>query len=149
MKTPFNPWPYGILAFFILLFCGMAAVVVIAATHQETLVTDNYYEQELKFQDQLDGAARARNCGAHVQLESAAGKLLVAVPAPQLAQQFSGTIQFYRPSAPELDRVVPLAPGADGSQLVDISGLAGGLWHVRVKWSAAGQGYFLEEKLTL
>jgi hypothetical protein len=149
MKTPFNPWPYGIGAFFILLFCGMTTVVVIAATHQESLVTDNYYEQELKFQDQMDSAARARKCDARVQLEPAAGKLLVAVPAPQLAQRFSGTIQFYRPSAPELDRSVALAPGADGSQLVDVSRLAGGLWYVRVKWSAGGQDYFLEEKLIL
>jgi hypothetical protein len=149
MKTEFNPWPYGIVAFFILLFCGITTVVVIAATHQETLVTDNYYEQELKFQQQMDSAARARQCGARVQLEPAAGKLLVAVPAPQLAQRLSGTIQFYRPSAPDLDRVVALAPGADGSQLVDISRLAGGLWHVRVKWNAGGQDYFLEQKLTL
>ena len=107
MKTKFNPWPYGIILFFVLLFCGMATVVAIAATHRESMVSENYYEQELKFQDRIDSAARAQKSGANIQLDAAAGKLLVAVPAAQLAQKFSGAIELYRPSASELDREFP------------------------------------------
>ena len=50
MKTNINLWPFSILAAFGLFFIGMASVVVIASTHREHLVSDNYYEQELKFQ---------------------------------------------------------------------------------------------------
>ncbi len=149
MKSKFNPWPYGIIAFFVLLFCGLATVIAIAATHHETMVNDNYYEQELKFQQQIDSAARAQKCGAHVQLEAGAGHLLVSVPAGQLAQRFSGTIEFYRPSAAALDCAFSLAPGADGSQRVDVSQLASGPWRVRVRWSAGGEDYFLEQRVTL
>ena len=46
MKTKFNPWPYGIILFFVLLFCGLAGIVVIAATHRESMVSENYYEQD-------------------------------------------------------------------------------------------------------
>ena len=70
-------------------------------------------------------------------------------PAPQLAEKLSGSIEFYRPSAAELDREYPLAPGADGTQSLDVSQLAAGPWQVRVKWSAGGQDYFLEQKITL
>ncbi|MGA2245928.1 MAG: FixH family protein [Verrucomicrobiota bacterium] len=149
MKTKFNPWPYGIIAFFILLFCGIATVVVIAATHRETMVSENYYEQELKFQDQIDSAARAQKCGAHLGLDARGGKLTMAVPAQQLTQQFSGAIEFYRPSSPDLDCQFPLAPGTDGAQAVDVSKLRAGLWQVRVKWVAGGQSYFLEQKVVL
>ena len=149
MKTNFNPWPYGIIAFFVLLVCGLATVVVIAATHRDSMVSENYYEQELKFQHQIDSAARARKSGASLQLDAAAGKLLVAMPAEQLAQKFSGTIEFYRPSAPELDRAFPLTPDAGGKQALDVSQLAAGAWHVRAKWTAAGQDYFLEQKITI
>lgn len=149
MKTKFNPWPYGIIVFFFLLFCGMATVVAITATHRESMVSENYYEQELKFQDQIDGAARAQKCGARIQLQASARKLLVAVPAGQLAQKFSGAIAFYRPSSPALDCEFPFTPGADGSQAVDVSKMAAGLWHVRVSWIADGQEYLLEQKITL
>ena len=60
MKASFNPWPAGIIAFFVLLLCGMATVVAIAVTHRESMVNDNYYEQELKFQNQIDSVARAQ-----------------------------------------------------------------------------------------
>ena len=149
MNPQFNPWPYGIVVFFGLLFCGMAVVVAIAATHRESMVSENYYEQELKFQDRIDSAARAQKSGASIQLDAVAGKLLVAVPARQVAQKFSGAIEFYRPSSPKLDCAFQFAPRADGTQTLDVSKLAAGLWQVRVKWSAGGQDYFLEEKITI
>ena len=149
MKTKFNPWPFGIILFFVVLICSLATVIVIAATHRDSMVSENYYEQELKFQDRIDSAARAQKSGASVQLDAAAGKLLMAVPASQLTQKFSGAIEFYRPSSPELDRNVQFTPGADGTQTLDVSRLAAGLWQVRVKWSAGGQDYFLEQKITI
>ena len=149
MKASFNPWPAGIIAFFVLLLCGMATVVAIAVTHRESMVNDNYYEQELKFQNQIDSVARAQKAGARLQLNAPAGRFLVVVPAPQLAEKLSGSIEFYRPSAAELDREYPLAPGTDGTQSLDVSQLAAGPWQVRVKWSAGGQDYFLEQKITL
>jgi len=149
MKPGFNPWPIGIVVFFVLLACGLATVVGISVTHRETMVNPNYYEQELKFQNQIDSAARAKKAGARVQLNAPAGQFLVMVPAQQLTAKLSGTIEFYRPSAAELDREYPLAPGADGTQPVDVSKFAAGPWEVRVKWSAGGQDYFLEQKITL
>jgi nitrogen fixation protein FixH len=149
MKTPFNPWPYGVIAFFILLFCGIATALVITTTHRESLVSENYYEQELKYQDRIDSAVRAQKCGARVQVDGQQGRLMVTVPAAQVAQAISGAIEFYRPSAPELDCTFPLAPNAAGSQAVDVSKLRAGLWRVRVKWAAGGESYFLEQRITL
>ena len=149
MRTNFNPWPLGILSFFVLLICSLVTVVIIASTHRESMVSENYYEQELKFQDQIDGSARAQKAGANIKLDAAAGKLKVAVPAGQAAQKFSGVIDFYRPSSPDLDRELTLAPSADGSQSVDVSKMATGLWQVRVKWTVDGQTYFLEQKVVL
>ena len=149
MKTKFNPWPYGIIAFFILLLCGMAGFVAIVLTHRESMVSENYYEQELKYQDRIDSAARAEKSGANIRLDDAGGKLFVAVPPAQLAQKFSGAIEFYRPSAPELDRNFQFTPGADGIQKMDVTKFAAGLWQVRVRWNAGGQDYFLERKITI
>jgi nitrogen fixation protein FixH len=153
MKSNFNPWPYGIILFFVLLVCGLAGVVVIAATHRDSMVSESYYEQELKFQTRIDSAARAQECGAQVHLEAAAGavgrRLVVRLPAEQVARHCAGVIEFYRPSSPALDRELPLAPAADGTQAVDVARLATGLWAVRVKWTAGGEEYFLEQKITI
>ena len=155
MKNPFNPWPYGIVLFFGLLLSAIAGVVVLAATHRESMVSDNYYEQELQYQARMDSIARAQQCGARLALElktgaaPAASDLVVRLPVEQAAQHCAGAIEFYRPSSPALDRQFPLAPGPDGSQVVDVSKLAKGLWVVRVKWSVGGADYFLEQKITI
>ena len=147
MKTRFNPWPISIVAVFVLLFCGITAVIVIAATHSDSMVSENYYEQELTFQNQIDSAVRAQKSGAAI---TAGGSgMTVSVPASHLAQNFSGTIELYRPSDPKLDQTLKLAPRADGTQKLDGSGLAAGNWLVRLKWNAAGLDYFLEKKITV
>lgn len=148
MKSQFNPWPYGVIAFFVLLFCGMAAVVVIAATHQDSMVSENYYEQELKFQNQIDSSARATKCGARIDVDTVAMKLLVTVPADQWEENFSGAIDLYRPSSPALDRSFGFQPGRGGVQAINISNLVTGLWLVRAAWTAHGTNYFLEQKFT-
>ena len=149
MKTRFNPWPYGIILFFVLLFCGLATVVVIASTHRDTLVSDSYYEQELKFQNRIDAAARAKNIGAAIHYDATAGQIQIALPVAQVQQPLAGSIELYRPSAPNLDRQIKLHPDAVGLQTLDATVLQPGLWNVRVSWNAAGRNYFLEQKIAV
>ncbi len=149
MNSTRNLWPFGIIAAFVLFFAGMATVVVIAATHREHLVNDNYYEQELKFQNQIDGGSRAKKSGASIVYDSASDSVVITLPAAQLAQKFSGTIELYRPSEPKLDREFLLEPKADGTHRLNVSKLVAGLWLVRVKWVAGGEDYFLEQKITI
>ncbi len=133
-----------------LFFGGMATVVVIAATHREDLVSENYYEQELNFQNQIDGAARAEKSGATISRDAAAGNIVIALNAAAInGKILPATVEFYRPSAPELDHEIQLAPKADGTQTLNVSKLANGPWLVRVKWNAGGKEYFLEQKIVI
>jgi len=149
MKTTRNLWPTGIFVTFGLFFIGMASVVVIATTHRESLVSNNYYEQELKFQTVIDAAARANASGATIAFETASRRLTISMPAKQLEQKLSGKVQLYRPSASGLDREFPLAPQSDGTQTLNLAQFAPGLWVVRVAWNAAGADYRLEQKITI
>jgi len=151
MQPPRNFWPLGIVVTFALFFIGMASVVAIAVTHRDHLVNDNYYEQELKFQSQIDGAARARAAGATVHYSAAGGDVVITLPVAQLAQKFSGTVTLYRANDPQLDRQFPLEPKTDGTQTVNVNTekLAAGPWSVRAAWTADGQDFFIEEKFTV
>lgn len=149
MKTKINLWPFGIVLAFVIFFVGMASVVVIASTHRENLVTKNYYEDELKFQSRIDDSARAQKSGATISFDAANRRVVIALPVAQLTNKFSGTIQLYRPSAPELDRELALELNSDGTQTLNLSKLAPGAWQIRIRWSADGENYFLEQKITV
>ncbi len=144
-----NYWPLGIFITFGLFFAGMATVVGIASTHREDLVNQNYYEQELKYQEHIDGAGRAQAAGAAITSDAVTGKIIVAVPRAHLAQKLSGTVTFYRANDPTLDREFPLAPQADGTQTFETAKLTAGPWQVRAAWTANGLSYFVEEKVVV
>jgi hypothetical protein len=149
MKPTRNLWPYGLITAFVLFFAGMATVVTIAVTHQENLVSDQYYENELNFQGQLDSAARAQKAGADIRYDASARSVVIALPPGQVAGKLAGTIQLYRADAPEKDRTLTLQPGSDGRQTLNVAQFATGPWLLRVNWQAAGQGYYLEQKFII
>lgn len=149
MSTPRNLWPYGIITAFVLFASGIASVIIIAVTHRESLVNENYYEQEIQFQNHIDGAARAQRAGAAVDFNTATGRVTVSLPAAQVGSTLSGHIELYRPSAAGLDRQIQLQPDARGVQSLDVAGLTAGLWVVRVAWNAGGQDYFLDRKIVI
>ena len=149
MKPTRNYWPLGIIAAFVVFFCGLTTAIVIAATHHENLVSENYYEQEIKFEDQIAGADRAQKSGATLAFDAQNGLLVVQVPVAQLALKFTGTVELYRPSEPKLDREFMLETKADGTQTLNVSQLTAGLWLVRAQWIAGGENYFLEQKITV
>ena len=60
MKTTRNLWPTAIIVFCSLFVAGTAGLVVMACSQKEDLVSADYYEKELKFQGQIDGAERTR-----------------------------------------------------------------------------------------
>ncbi len=141
-----NLWPYGIIAAFILFAGGLATTVTIAVTHPEDLVNENYYENEVQFQRQMDNAARAQQAGATLRCDPAARQMVVALPAAQLTQAFSGAMRLYRPDSPKQDRELALEPRPDGTQILDLSSLAPGPWLLKATWEAGGKGYYLEQK---
>jgi hypothetical protein len=149
MKSSRNLWPLAIISTFALFFCAIGAVITIAATHREDLVSSNYYEQELRFQAQIDAAALAKNSGAALACDDASRRITLILPAGQLVGKFSGSLELYRPAAPALDRIVPFQTDANGLEAIDVSRLAAGRWVVRAHWQAAGQDYFLEQKINL
>lgn len=149
MNLTRNLWPWGIVAAFGLFFCGIATVVIIASTHRDALVSDDYYEQELRFQGQIDSSVRAKKAGARLDFDPAAGRVTVTLPATQPAGKISGSITCYRPSEPKLDREFPLELRPDGIQTLDVSGLAAGNWLVRVAWRVNGEGFFLADKIVI
>ena len=115
MKTARNLWPYGLILPFELFFADMTTVVTIAVAHRDNLIRENYYEQELDYQQHIDSAARARQAGATITCNAASNTVVITLPAGQLGEKLSGKIEFYRPSSSALDREFKLAPAADGT----------------------------------
>lgn len=151
MKPPRNFWPLGILAAFGLFVPAMACLIVMAVTHREQLVSADYYEQEIRYQGQIDRLRRTQDLGAQaaVTYDQTSRRIAVVLPAEHARGEIQGRIQLYRPSEAGLDRQVELAVNADGAQSLDAHDLRPGLWKVRVSWKLAGREYFLDQSVVI
>lgn len=145
-QTVRSPWPIAIIAFFIVFGLFLAGFVVWAVGQKQDLVAEDYYEREVRFQEQLDRMNRTHALARDttVSFDAASKNILVALPAAQ-ASAAKGRIHFYRPSNARLDHVVPLAMNPQGRQSVDARELAAGLWKVRVEWSVDGQEFYFDQ----
>ena len=129
-------WPFAIIGAFALFISGTVCLIVLACTHGSDLVSANYYEQELKFQEHIDRVHRTEVMAASAKVaynaDNATITLRSRLPKPR---RTAGHIQLYRPSSVGLDRDVKLNVDRSGIQSVDASGLEPGLWRVRVSWT--------------
>ena len=153
MNTTTNPrsyWPIGIIAFFAVALAFLITFIVWAAHQREDLVADNYYDNEVRFQQKLDLLNRTQPLAAQVAVayDAALQDIVITLPAAQ-AQNASGQIVLYRPSDERLDQHLALAVAADGTQRLAAKELARGLWKVRIQWTANGKDYFFDHALVL
>jgi nitrogen fixation protein FixH len=151
MKTTRNLWPLGIIVTFVLFFAGTVGLIVMACSQKVGLVSADYYEQELKFQGRIDRVERTRNAATQgtIAYDPANRCITVSLPAEQAHREVWGSIELYRPSAAGMDRAVRFQPDPNGVQRLDATGMAPGLWRVRVSWTAEKQNYYLDQKVVV
>lgn len=147
--TSRNFWPLGIVVAFVLFIAGTAALIALASAHRPELVRPDYYEQELRHQDQIERVARTRRLQPPptVRHDSAANRLTVALPPEHARRGARGRIHLYRPSARGLDRQIELRLDPNGLQTIEAYDLQPGLWKVQVSWSVEALEYYLDQNV--
>lgn len=150
-KKSFNPWPVSIIVFFALAICGVVTFIIYCSRNHVDLVAADYYEQEVRYQDQIDRANRATSlqAPAKVDYNTDTKVITVLMPTDHLSPSLKGWIQLYRPSAANLDQKLALAVDAAGKQTIDGRILTDGLWHVRVSWNLNGADYYFDQKVVI
>jgi nitrogen fixation protein FixH len=151
VKSSRNPWPCAIIAWFALFISAMAAWMTVAMRQQMDLVRSDYYEEEVRFQRQLDRLNRTAPIRNEISIrhDRALSVVTLRLPNAHLSPQPSGRIHFYRPSDAALDFEIPLAVDAAGLQCIGTQALRGGLWKIRAQWNTAGHDYFFEEGIVV
>ncbi|MGA2176905.1 MAG: FixH family protein [Verrucomicrobiota bacterium] len=145
-----NPWPVGLVLFFIVFTAYIVGFVIFASRQKMDLVRADYYDQEIRFQQQIDRVQRTAPVLAEAAIDYDRAGDLVTVSLPSVKHSdISGTVSFYRPSDAGLDTNVKLGLDPAGRQSLSVRSLRAGLWKVRVQWKAADQEYFFEKPIVI
>ncbi|GAB3821548.1 FixH family protein [Pontibacter rugosus] len=144
----FTLWPYAIVVCMVM-FMGYIASFVYKAMNQDVdLVSKNYYEQEIQYQDHINMMDRTKAAGnVAITYNHDIKGILVQLPESFKGQPIQGKVNLFRPSDDQLDQELPLQLGRDLSQLIETEKLQTGLWKVRVSFTAKNETYYAEQNI--
>ena len=149
MKPPRNLWPLGIIAAFVFFIAGTITLIAISVSSRTDLVAVDYYEQEMRFQGQLDRLSRAQRLPVKATAAYDDAHLAIRISLPREHVSAKGEVHLYRPSTAGLDQRVALQLDVNGSQTLDAAKMRPGLWKVKVLWTATDNDYAIEESVVV
>ena len=143
-------WGFGIVLAFIGFIAFILYFVIIASTDQRAdhnLVTDEYYQEELKYQEEINALENSRNLNVHFKFEQTTEGLHITIPETVRQQNSEGTVSLYRPSNKQLD--FDLAISLSNSHLlIPDNRLLGGRWDIKIRWKHLDKDYLVKESIT-
>lgn len=141
-------WGYRILILYTAFIAGILFLVYKCSQQDVDLVADNYYEKELKFQDQINRSNNVAASGNSIkaELKGNPSQLVLTFPGSVTGKKVSGEIHMFRPDNSKLDVKIPVEI-TEGLQYIDVSKLAKGFWRMQVSWQADEMPLYQEEKI--
>ena len=141
-------WGTGIAIFYGLFMVVMIAFVVKSKSVDHSLVMDNYYEADIKYQSHMDKVANSKALETDLEINKVAGKG-VELQFPALPEAITGEVWFYRPNDSSRDFKMSITPDTQGAFTVNTKDILPGLWRIKVQWESGGDAYYKEKELYL
>jgi len=146
MKLKWN-WGTGITVFIVFFLLMNVVVIIFAFGEKVDLVTPNYYEKELKYQEEIEAQQKTLDLTEKINVEYQSEVLIIQLPKKFSVKELEGNILLYRPSDSSKDVKIALQPDSTGTQLVPTAGLSKGFWKVKINWLFENGSYSDEKSI--
>jgi len=140
-------WGWGIFITCTLFILFISSLVYRASKEKIEFVTENYYDKELKFQDQINDLENAKALPENIKLSQNEGSLLIAYPSSLDWNSVNGQITFFKPDNSDLDFEVKAKSDENHLQHVNTAKMKHGWWNVKISWTSGATPYYFEQKI--
>lgn len=137
----------GIFIAFVLFALFMATLVVVCVNENVSLVSRNYYQEELRHQVKIDQINNTTALVNKPRIEINQG--VIRVFYSDFDQLEEGKLSLFRPSDASLDQQYTLTASAQDSINLDLPVWKTGPYRVTMTWRMAGKDYYLDKIMIL
>tara|TARA_B100000949_G_scaffold213780_1_gene208883 strand:+ start:982 stop:1428 length:447 start_codon:yes stop_codon:yes gene_type:complete len=142
-------WGVGIVIT-IACFIGFIMFFVIKMStdkkYDHDLVTEEYYKQELAYQDQIDAQQNSARLAKNIQVEVTAEGIQILFPSEK--QNIKGEVNLYRPSNKKLDLEIPISL-ENQQMLIPAEKLVEGKYKLSINWKSNETTYLYKKDLQI
>lgn len=129
-------------------FAGFIGVLVYVCVREDiSLVSKDYYQEELRYEDQITRLNNTNLLTLKPHLEISGDSLVLLYSDLYRVQE--GKVKLFRPSDAELDRTFELTNKESVIRYFDVATLPSGMYKARMTWTMDGKEYFLEKVVQL
>jgi len=143
-------WGTGIVLAILSFMTFIIYLVVTMTTNQEfthDLVVEEYYKQELNFQDQLNRESNSQSLRRNIQFEQTEDGVVIYFPSNMEVSKITGKILFYRPSDKKMDFNIPIELSSH-EVLIPGRFLEKGRWNIEIDWGYEKEAYYYKKEFT-
>ena len=143
-------WGTGIFLFYGIFVAGLFYQVLKSTHYDHSLVVDNYYEEDLAYQNRYEELANSAALKQKLDIRYLENEEVVRLAFPKDLGAIKGTIHFYRANNKDQDFSVSVLPNDE--QVMDILDKAfpsAGRWTIEVSWEAAGKQFYDEQAVDI
>lgn len=143
-------WATGLTLFF-MLFIGTLVFVVYQSTQvHDSLVVENYYEEDINYQKHYDKRQNTADLSVKVLVDynKSNQEILFTFPVDSLSSA-SGKILLYNPYSEKSDVNYDIKTDANGSFKIPIKDVKSGRWKLKIDWITGSKSYYQEEEIII
>jgi hypothetical protein len=148
MSFKFN-WGHGMflaMAFFVIFIGSFVYKVMFQDEYDHKLVSEEYYKEELHYQEEIDRLNNAGNLEENVQVKQSKEGLTIIFPSNFDYKNIKTTIKLQRLSDGDLDIIKELKLDSL-SYLIPNKDLVKGHYVLKLNWEYNGETYQFREKI--
>lgn len=137
-------WGVKIVIAFSIFCLATIGMVIFFMNQKVDVVTENYYEKELKYQEQIDRITRTNALKDPLKVENTGKELIIKFPNIPDKVKGKDIIHLYRPSDESKDIKIPVITDTANMQVVSTERLQKGYWKMQIIWTSEGKEYYHE-----
>lgn len=140
-------WGNKLLTVFIVFGCMIGFMVYKAVNTPTNLVSNEYYKDELKFQDRINALNNAKKLD-DVQVLQSNGTVSVTLPAAMKGTSITGEAYFYSKTDPGKDKHLILSADSLCTSF-NKTVLPKGNVLLKLSWKSGSKNYYVEKPIDL
>jgi nitrogen fixation protein FixH len=142
-------WGTGIVIAFIAFISFIMYFVISMNTNSKydhDLVTEDYYKQELEFQNEIDKESNSKHLVENISWKKTTDGIHIIFPASLKKENITGKVFLYRPSNKQFDFEIPISL-SNNNLLIPDKRLLDGRWNIKVNWQYNGKSYLYKKEI--
>lgn len=141
-------WGTGLFIFFTLFVATLVFVLVQSRKVENSLVYDQYYEEDLHYQEMYDKKTNTARLEQKVAMTLEAEKKQLALQFPmEGGQAVKGEVLLYNPVSKKSDVSFDIKTDTAGFFHIPLKDIANGRWKVKIDWQRGTIPFYQEEEL--